>query len=43
MVWPIELAPICLPSKEVAVHYGHIVLMEAEGNVLLIAGDPQGI
>jgi hypothetical protein len=43
MVWPIELAPICLPSKDVAVHCGHVVLMKVEGNALLIAGDPRGI
>ncbi len=43
MVRLIEYAHICLSWKEGAVRAGHKVLVDVDGNILLIVGDLEGI
>ena len=34
---------ICLSLEDVAVHAGHVVMMEGDDNIWLIVGNSQGI
>jgi hypothetical protein len=43
MVKPIDLAPLHLPMKDVAVCADHKVLVKVYNNSALIVGDPHGI
>ncbi len=42
MVWPIDLAPVCVSSEEEAVRAGHKALMGVDDKSVLKVGDPQG-
>jgi hypothetical protein len=39
----IEYTHLCLSWKEGAVHAGHKVLVDVDGNILLTVGDPEVI